>query len=1211
MMGLYYRLLRNRWIKSFVGVTILAVLIWYFGPLLGIGQLHPFDSTLICVITIALLYLLWLVLNLFGMWRSKKKEKALVAEVSAPAIDAGKIAAAEEMAVLAERLRTALHDLKHAKLGGKSGRLLYQMPWYMFIGPPGAGKTTALTKSGLRFPLADEKSPKALGGVGGTRNCDWWFTDEAVLIDTAGRYTTQDSEAAVDSAAWLGFLRLLKKHRRRQPLNGVLLAISLSDLSELSEAERHAHALAMRRRVRELQDELGVRVPVYVLFTKADLIAGFVEFFDGLGREEREQVWGMTFPLDDGRAEGGAVSGFAAGFDALLARLQDRMLERISQETDVARRRLIYGFPQQVASLRDTAGEFLDEIFRPSRLEARPLLRGVYLTSGTQDGTPIDRLLGAMAGQFGLPRQAVTAFSGTGRSYFLGRLMREVVFHEAGLVSTDARVEARARWIHRGAYAGAAAAVLLFGGFWTMSYVGNLALMAQLHDQARTYAGQYTALAARGQQDTDLPAVLPPLGTLRTLRGGYDDREAATPVSLTFGLYQGRKLNAASVDAYQRGLDAMLLPRLLARLEGEIQASMGKPDALYELLKVYLMLGRQGPLDADLVLTWLDSDLLAAFPADEDSEGRLAMHDHAEAMLELGLAKLPLNGPLIAQAREVLNQEPLAAYCYSRLLRSKSVRKLPEWTVSDNAGPGAGRVFELRSHRKLSSGVPGIYTYEGYHEVFLPILPKVTQAIAEDGWVLGEQSRGIAGTLQEATKMRRGVLGLYLDDYVKVWDLLLADIAVKPFGNVNQGLDELSMLSAPDSPLRDLMQSLDRQTQLSKTGAADKAEGKAGNALAKMGKKAAGFAKLESRMGLSREENEIADVLGEGFGTDAGTGKPVDPATRVDEHFKWLHNFVAGSDGQPSPMETAIGKMGAMGQDFGQVAAAANQGGALLSHVKGGGGGGGGSPATQLQAMAKDMPKPVAAMLETVSKSGTSVTSSGAAQELSDAWRSKVLPLCREAFNRYPFVAGASSDVPPDDFAKLLGPGGLMETFFNDNLAALVDTGSSPWKWQSADHVNLGLSPGALGEFENAAKIRDALFAGGSQMQIKFSLKGTHLDAGLRRVSVLIAGQTMVSDFGPQEASSFQWPNDGKTLVRITMVGARDGQERLIEDDHAWALLHVFTGAGRVIPTGSPDQFQLVFSSEYGNATFALEAKSVRNPFSMRELRSFRCPDKL
>ena len=65
----------------------------------------------------------------------------------------------------------------------------------MFIGPPGAGKTTALANSGLTLPARRRQGAKPGQGRGRyTRNCDWWFTDDAVLIDTAGRYTTQDSQ---------------------------------------------------------------------------------------------------------------------------------------------------------------------------------------------------------------------------------------------------------------------------------------------------------------------------------------------------------------------------------------------------------------------------------------------------------------------------------------------------------------------------------------------------------------------------------------------------------------------------------------------------------------------------------------------------------------------------------------------------------------------------------------------------------------------------------------------------------------------------------------------------------------------------------------------------------------------------------------------------------------------------------------------------------
>ena len=176
-----------------------------------------------------------------------------------------------ELGELRDKMRAAIAKLKKSK-GGR--RVLYELPWYVMIGPPGAGKTTAIVNSGLQFPLAEDFGKSAIGGVGGTRNCDWWFTDNAVLIDTAGRYTTQESDADADNAAWLGFLNLLKKHRIRQPINGAMIAISLSDLSLQDETTQKGHALAVRRRLAELREKLGVRFPVYVLFTKADMIAG-------------------------------------------------------------------------------------------------------------------------------------------------------------------------------------------------------------------------------------------------------------------------------------------------------------------------------------------------------------------------------------------------------------------------------------------------------------------------------------------------------------------------------------------------------------------------------------------------------------------------------------------------------------------------------------------------------------------------------------------------------------------------------------------------------------------------------------------------------------------------------------------------------------------------------------------------------------------------
>ena len=181
---------------------------------------------------------------------------------------------------------------------GGSGRSLYDLPWYVFIGAPGSGKTTALVNSGLKFPLEQRVGKAAVRGVGGTRNCDWWFTDEAVFLDTAGRYTTQDSDAASDSEGWKEFLALLGKYRKRRPVNGIVLTISAQDLMTQGDAGREAHVEAARRRLTELTRELQIQLPVYVMVTKCDMVAGFTEYFDDLTQEGRAQVWGVTFPYE-------------------------------------------------------------------------------------------------------------------------------------------------------------------------------------------------------------------------------------------------------------------------------------------------------------------------------------------------------------------------------------------------------------------------------------------------------------------------------------------------------------------------------------------------------------------------------------------------------------------------------------------------------------------------------------------------------------------------------------------------------------------------------------------------------------------------------------------------------------------------------------------------------------------------------------------------
>jgi len=343
-----------------------------------------------------------------------------------------------ELEAIRARFRQAAEDLEDARFASPDGhsRAVEELPWYVLIGAPGSGKTTALLNAGLRLPLYTGESPPAVPGVGGTRNCDWWFTDEAVLVDTAGRYTTQDSDRKADAAAWLGFLALLKESRPSRPLNGAIVTVSVTDLLLWTKVERTKYAAHVRMRLSEMYAALNQRFPVYAMVTKLDLLAGFTEFFGDLDAAGRSQVWGTTFPLDIDPAQ--IAEPYAADFTALENRLGAEMLARLHEERDLQRRAAIYRFPQQFHALGPLVGEYLAQAFG-TRVNDQPLqLRGVYFTSGTQEGNPIDRVLAALARTFRLERAAATGMGGTGRSYFLARLLREVVFSEAGLATVDA-----------------------------------------------------------------------------------------------------------------------------------------------------------------------------------------------------------------------------------------------------------------------------------------------------------------------------------------------------------------------------------------------------------------------------------------------------------------------------------------------------------------------------------------------------------------------------------------------------------------------------------------------------------------------------------------------------------------------------------------------------------------------------------------------------
>jgi type VI secretion system protein ImpL len=1192
-------------VLSFLGVLLLSLLVWFEGPLLSFDGSEPFGSTGVRWFFIWMFVALWAGWWLFKYVGAYLANRRLMASLAGADENQGAQAgkpgreAEQEVAALAQRMQQAMAVLRKAAPGKRqwSGQYLYQLPWYLFVGAPGSGKTTTLLHSGLKFPLADALGPGAIGGVGGTRHCDWWFTDEAVLLDTAGRFTTQDSNADVDQAGWHGFLGLLKKHRPRRPINGVIVALSVADLLQQGPAGRQAQALAIRARIKELHERLGSSFPIYVTVTKCDLLAGFVEFFDNMGREERAQVWGMTFPLaadgkggKGGKGEGetgaaAALASFPQRFLALERQLQVRVLDRMQQERDVQRRALLYRFPQQFAAIGEVLGGFLNDVFQPTRYEEAALLRGVYFTSGTQHGSPIDRVMGALASAFGLDRKMLPANAVSGRSYFIHVLLRELMFKEAGLAGLDLNFDKRRRQLRWAFGAGAGLLLVLAAAGLATSYLRNrnyVELVAQRSTQL-----EQLAQAAPAQGSVTGP--LPLLNAARELPGGFSERDLGVPLLNRFGLNQREKLGAGAELAYRRLLRTTLLPRITGRLEDVLRrGDANNQDTLYEALRVYLMLGQPKYLDPDSVQAWLALDWRRNL-LDTSVDQRDQLAAHAGALFAAGAAGYdsfdppPPDAALVAQARLTLAMMPLPQRLYNRLKRQVAQARLPEFSVNRAVGRDVSLLLSRQSGEPLTRGIAGLYSVAGYRELQKQI-PQAMADIAHDSWVLDRREAGPAAGA--GANLQSAVLQLYYADYIKQWDGLLADVRIMPFSSLDQGARITNALAAADSPLKTLLQAAAKETTLDSDGA----------------KPPAVALDQAVRNKLAQARQKLESALGAADDGPAGDARPGNP---VDQHFEPLHKLVgkpaapgASAPPAPAPIDAMLAMLKDASQYF-DAAELARRGGTPPPA---------GEVMQRLKREAEGKPAPLGAMLANIDSAGAGLTLGSERARLHALWSAAAAPFCQDAIaGRYPLLRSAAKEVTPDDFGKFFGPGGVMDDFFAKNLVSQVDMSGAVWNWRSTGGPPLGIAPEVLTQFQRAARLRDMFFAsGGRQPALRFELTALSFDPALAKVQLEVDGQMVAWAAGVVgRPVAISLPSGkGGGLVHLDATPALRADLR---SDGPWGWFRMMD-KGTLEPSAQGERYKLSFDLDGHKAVYQLNASSVINPFRRDALEQFRCP---
>jgi type VI secretion system protein ImpL len=1129
-------------------VALFITLIWLVADLLHISLLVPALVTAFFVLT-------GVSIVLYRKVRASTAAQGLERELAAQAKAQAKLVRPDlqaEVQGMMSEFEKAVHALKCAKLGPGGRNALYFLPWYTIIGPPGAGKSTALRSSGLQFPYTSGSGGAAVKGLGGTRNCDWWLTNEAVVLDTAGRWSTQEE----DHDEWLSFLGLLKRYRPKKPLNGIIAAISVGDVANAREDEVESVATRMRERLDEVQTKLGVTIPVYVLFTKCDLVEGFLESFGDLSRTDRNQVWGFTIPL--AQATNAVDKQFNEQYGALLDVLEKRALAVMADERSVERRALVYAFPQQFAALRRNLEHFVKVMFQANVYQSTPSLRGVYFTSGTQEGRPFNLLVNRLVEAMGLKRKPeYTETAVDAKSYFVHDVFMNVIFQDRDIAAAS-QVELQRQRTRRIALTSALGVIslalgLIPGYAWSLNKY-QLARVESAIDEWEKPEHKASDVKTKLRQ-------LDPLRERVATLIRYE-REGA-PISMRMGMYQLGRL----IDPMRHYYASLLRRELVQPVVSQDNASLSdfglryaslpaqaKPTdeeqrVFYDLLKLQLLLTQpraKGEPPAEQTAPWLREQLAARFAkaAGGDESQKPTADLNAELyvsfMQEFSELPFPRDSEVVKRVRDALNRVDLTQRAIARLIVMAG-RDKPDVGLTQLVG-----VTEAIQERNK---VRAAFTHDGYKGVVRHALkPELLDQVGEL-WVLGHTEAESDGDEQRKQQMA-ALRTAYFTQYIAEWVDYLNNLSTLRAPDYQSALRIVQELTRVPSPLQLLFSNLRYQVKLPlPEDDASLSE----KAIKGVERSITDFVK---KLFVEPHDKTLASI------TRAHPGAPGMPSyseTSVDLALQSVYTFGA----PPQAAEGAAPATTALTEYLGQLMLIRN---ALQAYLD--------TPAEsqqlksslnqariQVDQMISRQPRQLEAFFNRLLKppveGAVKVSTEAVTGQHSNKWCSDVVSeYARTIAGHYPFERDGH-DVPLADFVNFYRPKqGRLWTMVDGQFASIVSLEADRYVFQRRDGQDSGaLYSASLVEFLGRSRDIGLSFFPGSAEEPRVDIEvKVHPSPSVAMTQFSVGGKSVEHYNGPEQWKALSWPGEDPSAgASITIRGA-NGMHETIKQDGPWGL---------------------------------------------------------
>lgn len=1047
-----------------------------------------------------------------------------------------------------------------------SRHYLWQLPWYMVIGPAGSGKT-ALLREG--FPSDIIYTPEAIRGTEQRLYLTPHVGKQAVIFDIDGTLCEQPEADVLHRRLWEHALGWLTEKRARQPLNGIILTLDLPDLLTADKRRREHLLQILRNRLQDVRQQLHCQLPVYVVLTKLDLLSGFAPLFQVLDRQGRDAILGVTFTRhahenEDWRAE---LSTFWQTWGAHLNHaLPDLMLAQSQARSS------LFSFSRQIQGSCDPLTSLLSGLLDGENMDV--MLRGVYLTSSLQRGQMDDIFMQSAARQYHLGNGPLTAWPLVDTTpYFIRNLFAQSLLAEPNLAGESRTwlMSTRRRLITFSAAGGVIALLLITG--WQHYYNSNYASGIQVLKQAEAFMSVQPPQGTDDYGDLQLP-LLNPVHDATLAYGDWGDRSRLTDM----GLYQGRRIGPYVEETYIQLLEQRYLPSLFNGLVKEMNAAPPESEEKLEVLRVMRMLEDKSGRSNEVVKQYMAKRWSEKFHGQRDIQAQLMSHlDYAlthtdwHAEREKGDGDAisrwtPYDAPVVTAQKE-LSKLPVYQRVYQSL-KTRALSVLPaDLNLRDQVGPTFDQVFISGNDDKLI--VPQFLTRYGLQSYFVKQRDALVELTAMDSWVLN-LTRSVRYSDADRAEIQRQLMEQYFSDYTATWRAGMDNLNVRDYESIAQLTGALEQIISGDQPLQRALTALRDNTQPAilseKLSDKEREEAQAEldyRLLTRLGHE---FAPEDSTLAIQKDKESTIQA--------------------VYQQLTELHRYLLAIQNAPVPGKSALKAV--------QLRLDQNSS----------------DPIFATRQMAKTLPAPLNRWVGKLADQAWHVVMVEAVHYMEVDWRDNVVkPFNEQLANNYPFNPRASQDASLDAFERFFKPDGLLDTFYQQNLKLFIENDLSLEEGDNSNGVII--REDVIRQLDTAQKIRDIFFSKQNGLGTSFAVETVSLSGNKRRSVLNLDGQLVDYSQGRNYTAHLVWPNNMRegNESKLTLVGASGGAPRSISFTGPWAQFRLF-GAGQL--TGVQDgNFTVRFNVDSGAMVYRVHTDTEDNPFSGGLFSQFRLPDTL